>query len=105
MHCLSIGGLASIVLLALANVSAIATEQCGDISASTGLPGHTHQCSATSKTNIDDSVLAVAGEHKSCVSECVEDFSICKTSRARDCRLEYKTCSWTCGAGAKITIN
>jgi hypothetical protein len=96
MRYLSIGSLASLAFLVLANVSATATEQCSDVSASSGLPGYAHQCSVTSKANIDDSVLADASEHKSCVSDCVQIYSMCKTSRARDCRQEYKTCSWKC---------
>ena len=97
MHCLSIGSLASLVFLVLANVSAIAAEQCSDMSASSGLPGYAHQCSVTSKKNIDDGVLAHASEHKSCVSDCIQVYSMCKTNRARDCRKEYNSCSWPCG--------
>jgi len=105
MRRLPIGSLASIVFLILANVSATAAEQCSDMSASSGLPGYAYQCSVTSKTNIDDSVLADASEHKSCESDCAQVYSMCKTSRARDCGQEYKTCSWTCGFGAATTID
>lgn len=97
MHCLSIGSLASLVFLVIANVSAIAAEQRSDMSVSSGLPGYAHQRSVTSNTNIDDSVLADASERKSCESNCAQVSSMCKTSRARDCGQEYNTCSWTCG--------
>ena len=105
MHYLSIGSLASIVFLALTDVSAIAAEQCSDMSESSGLPGSAHLCSVASKTNINDSVVAYASEQKNCVSDCVQVYSMCKTSRARDCRSEYQICSWTCGVGAAITTN
>ena len=103
MHYLTIGSLASLGFLVLANASAIAAEQCSEMSASSDLPGYAHQCSLN--TNIDDSVLADASEQKSFVSDCVQVYSMCKTSRARDCHSEYKTCSWTCGVGSAITIN
>ncbi len=86
MHCLSIGSFASLVFLVIASVSAIAAEQRSDLSASSGLPGYAHQCSVTSKTNIDDNILADASERKSCESQCAQVSSMCKTSRARDCR-------------------
>ena len=103
MRYISIVSLASLGIVALANVSAIAAEQCGDVTASSGLPGYTHQCSVTSKASIDESVLADVGEH-SCGSDCAQVYSLCKTSRGRDCRQEYKTCSWKCVFGAAITI-
>jgi hypothetical protein len=104
MRYISTVSLASLGFVAIVNVSAIAAEQCGGMTTSSGLPGYTHQCSVTSRTNIDESVLADAGEHKSCGSDCAQVYSLCKTSRGRDCRQEYKACSWKCVFGAAITI-
>ena len=104
MRYISILSLVSFGFIVLVNVSAIAAEQCSDMTASSGLPGYTRQCSVTSNTSIDESVLADAGEHKSCGSDCAQVYSLCKTSRGRDCRQEYKTCSWKCVFGAAITI-
>lgn len=104
MRHISIVILASLGLVALANVSAIAVEQCGDATASPGLPGYNHQCGVTSKDSIDESALADVGEHKSCGSDCAQVYSLCNTSRGRDCRQEYKICSWNCVFGAAMTI-
>ena len=103
MKYLSIGSLVSLLLLAIANVSAIAAEQCSDIFASSDLPGYAQQCSVN--TNVDDSVIADASGQKSCVSDCTQVYGMCKTTRARDCHSEYETCSWIFRVGGAITTN
>jgi len=89
--------LASLVLLGLANLPAIAAEECGKIPRD--LAAYSYQCSVNSKINVNDGNplrLAESDERTSCLSNCIQVYSTCKTSRGRDCRQEYKTCSWTC---------
>ena len=105
MRYISFVSLVSLGFVAIINVSAIAAEQCNDTNESSSLPGYIHQCSVTSKTNIDESVLADAGERKICGSDCAQVYSMCKPSRGRDCRQEYKACSWKCVFGAETTIS
>lgn len=97
MHYSSIGSFASLIFLVIASVSAVAVEQRSGLSASSVLRGYEHQRSVTSKTNINNNILADASERKSCEAQCAQVSNLCEPSRARDCGQEYNTCSWTCG--------
>ena len=84
--------LSVLISLTLAHAPVVMAGQCPEIAPSAAQKASTDQCS----TPAGPVRMADAGEQASCRSQCIEVFSSCNTSRARDCVQEYKICSWSC---------